>query len=164
MFDNDFLASSKQIKLCPRDYIFKMKQEDIRDYNPLCFMSSVLFLNDIIMHLFTDITEQTEDSVQKHVFSKIQDDTIHFYKGSLHDFTQEQKPDTKKTLCLHHFIEKKLRKYLSGILYIDNDEVDLVNKINHFINDIINYNKNIAFSKTTNLYPIYPKNHVTYHP
>ena len=29
MFDNYFLASSKQIKLCTRDYIFPIKQEDI---------------------------------------------------------------------------------------------------------------------------------------
>ena len=62
--------------------------------------------------------------------------------------------ETKKTLLLHHFIEKdKLRKYLSSILSTDIDEVDLENKTNHFINDIINftnkhiiqcYNKNIS--------------------
>ena len=32
----------------------------------------------------------------------------------------------KKTLCLHYYIEReKLRKYMSGILSIENDEVDL---------------------------------------
>ena len=37
-----------------------------------------------------------------------------------------KKSDTKKTLRTHHFIEKeKLRKYLSGILSIDNDDSDL---------------------------------------
>ena len=54
MFDNEFLGYSKQIKLCPRDYIFPIKQEDVCDYNPLCFMSSGLMLDDIIMNLFTD--------------------------------------------------------------------------------------------------------------
>ena len=49
--------------------------------------------------------------------------------------------DTKKTLRSHHFIEKeKSRKYLSVILSIDIDEVDLENKTNQFINDIRNFN------------------------
>ena len=52
--------------------------------------------------------------------------------------------DIKKTLRSHHFIEKEtLRKYLSGILYIDVDEADLEKKTNQFINDISNFNKNI---------------------
>ena len=42
MFDNYFLASSNQMKLCTTDYIFQIKQDDICDYNPLCFMSSGL--------------------------------------------------------------------------------------------------------------------------
>ena len=42
---------------------------------------------------------------------------------------------------MHHFIEKeKLRKYLSGILSIDNDEADLENKTNQFINDVSDFN------------------------
>ena len=49
--------------------------------------------------------------------------------------------DTKKTLRSHHFIEKeRLRKSLSGILSIDNDEAHLKNKTNKFINDIIDFN------------------------
>ena len=55
MFYNEFLESPKQIKLCTSDYIFLIKQEDICYYNPLCFMSSGLMLDDIIMNLFTDI-------------------------------------------------------------------------------------------------------------
>ena len=85
MFDNEFLESSKQIKLCTRCYIFTIKQKDICDYNPLCFMSGVLMLDNIIMNLFTYSTEQTTDSYQMHLFSKIQDDKIHLYKGSLQD-------------------------------------------------------------------------------
>ena len=71
-------------------------------------MSSALMLYDTIMNLSTDITEQTTDSVQKYLFSKIQDDTVHLYKGSLQDFTLKRKnADTTKTLRLHHFIDKK---------------------------------------------------------
>ena len=57
MFDNYLLASSKQIKLCTRDYIFPIKQDDICDYNPLCFMSSGLMLDNIIMNLITNSTK-----------------------------------------------------------------------------------------------------------
>ena len=87
MFDNEFLASSKQLKVCPRDIIFPIKQEDICDYNPRYFMSSGLKLDDIIMNLFTDIKKQTTDSVKKDLFSKIQDDTIYLYKGYLQDYS-----------------------------------------------------------------------------
>ena len=54
MFDNELLAYSKQIKLCTRDYMFPMKQDYICDYNTLCFMSSELMIDGIIMNLFTD--------------------------------------------------------------------------------------------------------------
>ena len=70
MFDNYFLASSKQIKLCTRDYIFPVKQDNICDYNLLCFMSSGLMLDDIITNLFIDIIKQTTESHQKHFFPK----------------------------------------------------------------------------------------------
>ena len=61
MFDNELLVSSKQLKICPRDFIVPIKQEDICDYNPWCLMSSVLMLDTIIMNLFSDITIQTTD-------------------------------------------------------------------------------------------------------
>ena len=42
-------------------------------------------------------------------------------------FTWKRKDaDTKRTLRSHHFIEiEKLRKYLSGILSIENDKSDI---------------------------------------
>ena len=86
MFYNKLLASSKQLKLCTRDIIFPIKQENICDYNPWCFMSSELMLDNIIMNLFTDITKQTTDLVKKDVFSKIQDDTIYLYKLYMQDY------------------------------------------------------------------------------
>ena len=68
------------------DIIFSIKQEDICDYNPWCFMSSGLMLDKIIMNLFIDIKKKRTDSVKKDLFSKIQDITIYFYKGSLKDY------------------------------------------------------------------------------
>ena len=49
-------------------------------------MSSGLMLDEIIMNLFSDITEQTTDSAEKDLFSKIQYDKIYLYKGSLKDY------------------------------------------------------------------------------
>ena len=49
--------------------------------------------------------------------------------------------DTKNTLRPHHYIEEeKLRKYISGIVSIDNGEAYLENKKNQFINDISKFN------------------------
>ena len=104
-------------------------------------MSSGLMIDDIIMNLFTDGTEKTMDSVQKHLFSQIQDETIHLYKVSLQDFTWGKKLIQKRYYV--HIIslkKKRLRKYLFGILSIDTDEVDLEKKTNQFINDISDFN------------------------
>ena len=68
MFDNDFLASSNQMKLCTTDYIFPIKQDDICDYNPLCFMSSLLVIDYIIMNIFTQITKKSNTSHQDNFF------------------------------------------------------------------------------------------------
>ena len=87
MIDTEFLASSKKIKLCPRDCIFPIKQENICDYNTRCFLSSGFMLDDIIMNLFIDIKKPTIYSIKKDSFSKIQDETIYLYKGSLQDYS-----------------------------------------------------------------------------
>ena len=87
MFDNELLAFSKQLKLFPIDFIFPIKQEDICDYNTWCFMSSGLMLDEIIMDLFSDITKQTTDSMEKDFLSKIQDDIIYLYKKSLQNYS-----------------------------------------------------------------------------
>ena len=136
MFDNDFLASSNQMKLCTTDYIFPIKQDDICDYNPLCFMSSGLMLDNIIMNIFTESTKKSNTSHQEHFF-RFQNDTIHLYKRSMQDFTwKRENADTKITLRSHHYIEiEKLVKYISGVLYIESDKADLGKKMDQFIND-----------------------------
>ena len=58
MFENEFLASSKQFKPGPTYIIFPIKQEEICDYNPHCFISIGLMLDYIIMNLFSGTTEQ----------------------------------------------------------------------------------------------------------
>ena len=105
MFHNEFFAFSKQLKFCPRYFIFPIKQEDICDYNPRCFMFSGLMLDRIRMNLFSDITKQTTDSAKKDLFSKTQDERIYLYKGYLQDYSWKKRiADTKKTLQSHHFI------------------------------------------------------------
>ena len=58
MFDNELLASSKQLKLLPRDFIFTIKQKDICDYNTWCFMFIGLIIDYIIINLFSDMTQK----------------------------------------------------------------------------------------------------------
>ena len=90
-------------------------------------MSGGLMFDNIIINLLSDTTEQTIDSAQKNLFSKIKDDTIYLYQVSLQDYSWKKIiSDTKKTLRTHHFILKgKLRKYISGLLSIIIDEIDL---------------------------------------
>ena len=68
MFDNDFLSSSKQMKLCTIYYIFPIIQDKTCYYNPLCFISSKLILDNIIMNLFTDSTKKNGIISEKFFF------------------------------------------------------------------------------------------------
>ena len=81
IFDNDFLASSNKMKLKSTDYIFPIKQDDICDSNPLCFMSIGMMLDDIIMNIFTQSTKESMMAHQEHLISRFKDDAIQLYKG-----------------------------------------------------------------------------------
>ena len=82
-------------------------------------MSSGLMLDNIITNLFTNSIEQATDSVQKHLFSKIQNDKIHSYKGYLQDFTRKRKnADTKSTLRSHHYIEREKLEKIRLVSYL----------------------------------------------
>ena len=60
------------------------------------------------MNLFSDTTKQKIDSGQNNLFSKIKDDAIYLYQGSLQDYSRKKRiPDTKNKLRTHHSIEKK---------------------------------------------------------
>ena len=72
IFDNYCIASSNQMKLCNTDYIFPIKQDDICDYNPLCFMSSVMMLDDIIMNIFSQSTKLIHNSKSEALVFQIQ--------------------------------------------------------------------------------------------
>ena len=140
IFDYDFLTYSNQKKLCTTDYSFPIKQNDICDYNPLCFMYSWMILDDIIMNIFTQSTKKSTITHQKHLFSRLKDDTIKFYKEYMQDFTWKN-ADKKRTLRSHHYIYiEKLRKYVSGILYIENIKADIEKKVVGFINDKSDFN------------------------
>ena len=79
MFDNELLASSKRLKLCPRDITFSAKLEEICDYNPRCCISIELVIDGIIIKLFIDIKKETTDSLKKDLFSKIKDNNIYLW-------------------------------------------------------------------------------------
>ena len=56
-------------------------------------------------------------------------------------YTEKKNSDTKRTLHSNHYIEiEKLGKYLSGILYIYNDKVDLGENMDQFVNDKSDFN------------------------
>ena len=100
IFDNDFLSSSNQIKLKSTGFIFPIKQDDICDYNPLCFMSSVMMLDDIIMNIFTKITKNTNKANQEHYFSRTKDGVIQLYKGSMQHFRWKTQLLIRKGHCV----------------------------------------------------------------
>ena len=85
--DNDLLSSSNQIKLKSTDCIFSIKQDDICDYNPLCFMSSGMMLDVIIMDIFTHSKKNTTEAHHEHLFYISKDDAIQLYKGSIQYLT-----------------------------------------------------------------------------
>ena len=62
--------------------------------------------------------------------------------------------DTKRTLRSHHYIEvQKLRKYLSGILYIENIKADLEKKMDEIIKDKSDFN--ITHIIKSNILPVF---------
>ena len=67
IFDNEFLSSSKPIKIGVKDFVFPTKQDHRCDYNSKCFMYVGLILDDIVMNFFNDTTEKQERQV-KNIF------------------------------------------------------------------------------------------------
>ena len=112
IFDNDFLVYSNQMKLKSTDYIFPIKKDDICDYNPLCFMSSGMMFDEIIMNIFTQITKESTVAHQENLFSIFKDNSIKLYKVSMQDFTWKTTiANNKRTLRSHHYIGiEKLKK------------------------------------------------------
>ena len=51
---NEFLSPSKNIILKDHPIIYPLKQKDIFDYNPRCFMSSGLVFEYIIMNMISN--------------------------------------------------------------------------------------------------------------
>ena len=59
------------------------------------------------MNIFSDTVEQETKSVINKYFSKIKDDGIYLYKGSIQDYTRKITiTDKNKTLRSHNFMEK----------------------------------------------------------
>ena len=78
VFYNEFLSSSKQLKCFPKYCVFPIKNEDMRNYNPQCFMSGGFMLDNIIVNIFSKTAEHNINSVINKVISRIKDDEIFF--------------------------------------------------------------------------------------
>ena len=76
IFVNDFLSSSNQMELKSSNYIFPIKQDDIC----VCFMSSGMMLDSIIINTFTQSTKKSTAAHQEHLFFRLKDDVIQLYK------------------------------------------------------------------------------------
>ena len=130
-------------------------------------MSSGLMLEDIIKNAFAYISQNKQRVQWKRIF---------FQNPGLYNFLVQRIyarcywkkiiADTKKTLRSHHFIEiEKFGEYLSGILSINIDEVDLEKKQNQFIIEISNFNnKHIIWCNNKPISNIPEEPRVTYHP
>ena len=112
-------------------------------------------LDDIIMNIITQSTKECTAAHQEHLFSRLKDYAIQFYKGSMQDFTRKTTiADTKRTLRCHHYIEiEKLGKHLSGILHIENTKADLEKKVDKFINDKSDFNNTHIIK--SNILPVF---------
>ena len=142
MFDNYFLESSNQMKLCTIDYIFPIKQDDTIYYNPLCFMSSGFMLDNIIMVIFTQSTKKSTKPHQEHFFPDSRMIQFTCKKNECRILHGKGKIPIQKG----HYVRiitlkfEKPRKHLSGILYIEDDKIDLGEKMDHLINDKSDFN------------------------
>ena len=71
----------------------------------MCFVSGGLMLDSIIMNIISETVEREMNPVINEYFSKIKDDGIYLYQGSLQDYTCKKSiTDTNKTLRSHHFM------------------------------------------------------------
>ena len=95
------------------------------------------------MNIFSETVEREMNSVMDKYFSKIKDDGIYVYLGSLQDNRRKRTiTDINKTLHSHHFIGGELCKYLGGMLSIMVDKSDIKNRTKQWINDIRLFMKN----------------------
>ena len=110
----------KTIKIGPRDFIFPIKQEDICDYTTRCFISSGLMLYDIIMNLFSDITEQKKNSSETDLFGK-----IYLCQGSRQDYSRKTLWYQKDITYTSFHWKERLWKHLWGLFSIVIDEANM---------------------------------------
>ena len=62
------------MQIGPKYCVSPIKHEDMCDYNPKCFMSGGLILDDIIMNILSETSVQEMSSVKIIYFAKIKDD------------------------------------------------------------------------------------------
>ena len=86
------------MKIGPKYCLSPIKQKDMCNYNPKCFMSGGLILDNTIVNILFETVEQINNSVINNLFDKIKDDEICLYQGYLQDYTRKKTiTDTNKT-------------------------------------------------------------------
>ena len=83
---NKFLPPSENITLTNDHIMYPMKQKDLCDYYPRCIMSSSLMFDDIIISIISKNEFLHPTTETDFVFTQIDSNIIHMYRGSLQDF------------------------------------------------------------------------------
>ena len=83
---NEFLPPSKNITLTNYHIMYPMKQKDICDYDTRCIMSIGLIIDDITMDILSNNELPHPTKENDCIFTKIENNIIYIYKGSLQDF------------------------------------------------------------------------------
>ena len=89
-FQNDFLPSSKNIKLNGKHIIFPFKQVDVCDYNTICFVSISLMFDEIIKNLFRNKSANQHMEVVDIYFTKTEDKNISVQRVTSIYFMEER--------------------------------------------------------------------------
>ena len=85
-FGNEILSPSINIILKFHPIIYLLKQKEIVDYNPKCFMSSGLMFDDIFINIISNKALKYHHKGVDSLFKNIANKIIYMYRGSLQDF------------------------------------------------------------------------------
>ena len=95
MFDNNFLASSNQMKLCTTDYILQSNRTTYI-ITILCVLCLVDWWLTTSLWIYLQRAQKNYRHHIRSIFFRFQDDTIHLYKGSMQDLHGKGKMPIQK--------------------------------------------------------------------
>ena len=101
-FGNEFLSPSKIFILKLHSIIYPLKQKEMCDYNPRCFMSSGLVFDDIIMNMICNKELRYHQEGVDSLFTNIEHKSISMSGGYFKTFTGRK--ELMKVLVFHVYI------------------------------------------------------------